>query len=124
MLLNAPINYLLLSYRLPPETVLMVTIGLAIVALIARLYIITPLIGLSADLFISHVVGRASIVAVIAGTIAALTQITGSASLLMLLVNLLTATIVTLITIWIFGLDKAERNNFSSLLKSLKSRIF
>ncbi|MNZ17682.1 hypothetical protein D3C78_346770 [compost metagenome] len=124
LLLNAPINYLLLSYRLPPETVLMVTIGLAIVALIARLYIITPLIGLSADLFISRVVGRASIVAAIAGTIAALTQITGSASLLMLLVNLLTATIVTLITIWIFGLDKAERNNFASLLKSLKSRIF
>ncbi|MGQ4880000.1 MATE family efflux transporter [Billgrantia sp. LNSP4103-1] len=123
LLLNVPINYLLLSYGLPPETVLAVTICLALVALIARLYIITPLIGLSAGLFVSHVVIRVGVVALMAVNIAVLTQIASIDSLLLLLVNMVVAMSVTLTMIWFFGLEGIEKKMVIILLKSLKKRI-
>jgi len=123
LLLNVPVNYVLLSYGLPPETVLAVTIGLAVVALIARLYIITPLIGLPVGLFLSRVAGKASLIALVAGIVATLTQITPNGSLFILLFNLMATMAVTLAVIWTLGLDGAERRNVASLLKSLKSRI-
>ncbi|MEG4313861.1 MATE family efflux transporter [Pseudomonas sp. FIP_A4] len=122
LLLNVPLNYLLLSCGLPPETLLAVTIALAVVALVARLYIITPLIGLPVGLFLSRVVGKATLVALVAGIFAILTQAASSGSLLILFSNLITAMAVTLIAIWMLGLDKSERQYIVSLLKSLKAR--
>lgn len=123
LLLNVPLSYLLFLYGLPPETILMVAIGLATIALIARLYIIAPLITLPISSFLFIVVARISLVAVLAGAIAALLQITTSASWLVLSGNLLIAITVSLVTIWLLGLDKFEKQNIVSLLKSLKTRI-
>lgn len=124
LLLNVPFSYLFLLYGLPPETVLVVTLALAIAALIARMCIIAPLISLPVAVFLSRVVGKAGLVGVIAGCGAALFQITTSNSLLILFVNLASAIGATLISTWLLGLNKTERKNVVRLLKSLKTRIF
>ncbi|OIN07240.1 hypothetical protein [Oceanisphaera psychrotolerans] len=67
LLLNVPVGYVFLSHDFPPETIPVVTIGLAIIALVARLLIIAPLIGLSVGEFLSGVVVKAFLVSVAAG---------------------------------------------------------
>ncbi|MFA5702707.1 MAG: hypothetical protein WC982_04220 [Advenella sp.] len=123
LLFNVPVSYTFLLYGLAPETILIVTIGLAIIALIARLYIIAPLINLPIGSFLSNVIARISLVSMIAGGIAALLQITAGESLLALLGNLVIPISASLVTVWFFGLDKSEKQNIAKILKLLRARI-
>lgn len=123
LLLNVPVSYFFLSYGLPPVTVLVITIGLAIIALVARLYIISPLINLSILSFLSSVVARVSLVSIIAGGSTFVIRVAIGDSLLAVLGNLVVAVLIPIITVWFFGLDKLEKQQIISLLKSLKARI-
>ena len=123
LLFNVPINYLLLSNGLPAETVLLVTILLGLIALAARLFIIAPLINLPASLFLSRVVGRISVVALVLGFLTELPDLRVNDSLFTLLVSLMTATAVTIFVIWFLGLDRSERRNVVGIFRSLKARV-
>jgi len=123
LLLNVPVSYFFLSYGLPPPAVLLVGIGLAIVALIARLYIISPLISLSITSFLSRVIARVSLISMMAGGSAYFIRMEIEGSLLAALGNLVLPALISIITIWLFGLDKLEKQQLASLLKSLKARI-
>ena len=122
LLLNVPVSYLFLLYGQPPVTVLVIGIGLAIVALIARLCIISPLIGLPVSSFLSSVVARVSLVSIIAGGSAFVIQMGIGDSLLATLGNLAVAVLISIFTVWLFGLDKLEKQQLANLLKSLKAR--
>ncbi len=122
LLLNVPVGYVLLSYDLAPTTVPMVTIGLALIALVVRLLIIAPLISLSIGEFLFGVVAKVLLVsAVVSGCALILPAVTGDA-VLILLINLVMAVTLVLVTVWFVGLRKTERHKLVNLLKSLKAR--
>ncbi|WP_404394879.1 hypothetical protein [Stutzerimonas chloritidismutans] len=122
LLLNVPFSYAFLFIGFPPEAVLLVTLGLALIALLARLLIIAPLVNLPIGKFLSGVVARAVLVSAVAGTSAYLLQVAAEGSLLILATNLAQTGLVSLATVWFFGLDKAERRNLTNLMKFLKAR--
>ncbi|MBA7532198.1 hypothetical protein ES705_24424 [subsurface metagenome] len=64
LLLILPISYILLRMGLPPQTTLYVSISVSIVALFARLHIISPLVNLSIITFIRSVLFRVLLVAI------------------------------------------------------------
>ena len=65
LLLILPISYLLLKIGLQPQITLYVSIFISIVALFARLYIISPLVNLSILTFVKFVLVRVLLVAVV-----------------------------------------------------------
>lgn len=122
LLLNVPISYAFLSAGHSPEVILGVNVGLCLVALVARLLIISPLINLSVRSFLSTVITRVIIVSIIAGisSFGVQSSITGQSSLL---TNLAGPVVLSLMSIWLFGLEKTERKDLISLLKSFGIRF-
>ncbi|MOA19212.1 hypothetical protein D3C78_1395770 [compost metagenome] len=123
LLLNLPISYMLLLQGLPPETVLLIAIGLSMVALIARLGIIAPLIQISITAFFTKVLARGILVAAAASFIGFFLQVSSENSALSLLQNLATALIMPIAAIWFLGLGRAEKRNLFNILKSLQARF-
>lgn len=122
LLLNVPVSYLLLSYGLPPETVVTVSIALAIISLAVRLYIIAPLIGLSIGSFISDVIIKIGLVSIIASGFAYFINSVTSDSSLALIGRLMITMAIALVIIWFLGLGKTEKKQFAGFLRSLKAR--
>ena len=122
LLLNVPASYLFLSRGFPPEAVLIVTITLSIITLQARILIISPLINLPIGKFSSGVLARVFLVSAVASASAHLLRLTAEGPLLKLLSDMALAGLVSVITVWFFGLDKPERHRIISFLKSLKAR--
>lgn len=123
LLLNVPISYLLLLQNMPPETVLIVAIGLSMAALIARLGIIAPLIQLSVTEFLTKVLARAILVSAVASFIGYSLQTASAKTVLSLLQNLTIGFTIPILAVWILGLGKAEKRNLKNTLKSLKTRL-
>lgn len=123
LMLNIPISYVCLINGFPPETVLIVSIGLCLVALAARLMIIAPLISLPVSVFLSDVTTRVLMVTVVAGAGAFVLQIATETWLPFIFFNLTVAVILALVAVWFVGLNKTERHTLVGLLKSLKARF-
>lgn len=119
LLMNLPISYLLLLQGLPPEAVLMVGIGLSIVALVARLGIIAPLIGLSITIFSKKVMAVGVWVAATASLTGHLLQAKDQPLICNITINIL----VAIITVLTFGLGNKERQSLVKLLKSIRAQI-
>jgi len=122
LLFNVPIGYVFLMYGAPPETVLMVTIGLSIIALIARLYIISPLIGLAIGVFFRDVVVKVILVALIVGSCSFFIFTIRNESIA-LFESLFISMIIPVIAVWFFGLEGSERKTILNLLRLLKERV-
>lgn len=54
-MLNLPVSYILLRMGLPAETILIVAIGISQICLLARLYMLRGMIGISLTKFLRHV---------------------------------------------------------------------
>lgn len=123
LLLNVPISYVFLLQGYPPTIVLIVTIGLCISALVARLLVISPLIALPVSSFLKKVLARALLVATTAALAAALIQGQEQPSLSATALRLLSSLSVTVIVIWIAGLNGAEKTYLLNVAKKLGNRI-
>lgn len=123
LLFNIPTSYILLQLGHPPETVLMVFICMCIIALIARLIIIAPLINLPKIVFISKVLARAILVSAVTSSVS-MTLTTGvSNTVPELLYSFSIAIVVTITTVWFLGLETTERHQFVSLAHKLVARF-
>lgn len=123
LLLNVPISFLFLHWGYPPEAVLITSVGLSVVALGARLFIISPLIELPKMAFVSKVLGRAAIVAITAGTSAYLLTPSVAGSLLDLAYGAAASGLITLAVVWLLGLGGSEKNQLFNLIKNIGARF-
>jgi len=123
LLLNVPISFLFLYRGYPPETVLLISIGLSVVALVARLMIISPLIRLPMADFVTKVLMKAVMVAAVAG-IGAINLVPLEVdSTFMLLQGLVATGAISLIVIFLLGLGMSEKNQLFHLLKNIGARF-
>ena len=109
LILNLPISYLFLKLGFSPEVTLNVSIGIAIVALFARLKIISPLIRLNIFDYLKSVVFRIIPVAFIAIILPALVYMFLQESFYRLLGVGVFSLISATITIYFVGLGRAEQ---------------
>lgn len=123
LLLNLPVSYLALLKWQKPEIVLAVTIGISLVAFIARLIILRSLVKLMAmDYFIKVIVRSAcmSIVAIAAAYALNITQASGISELIL---NAFSAVVISLLAIATIGVTAKERSKIAKLIMSIKQKL-
>jgi O-antigen/teichoic acid export membrane protein len=123
LLLNVPVSFLFLHLGYPPEAVLITSVGLSVVALVARLLIISPLIGLPIMAFLTKVLGRAIMVVITAGTSAYQLAPSAAGSLLNLFQGAAITAVITLVVVWLLGLGSNERKQLLNLVKNIGARL-
>lgn len=119
LLLNVPVSGFFLYLGNPPETVAIVFVFFSIVALAARIIIISPLIELRIGFFISNAVYKAFLVSFVAYTMVfSLNYLAGGFN--SFFVSIFVNFILVFLTVLFFGLEKYERQK---IIKLLKARI-
>ena len=108
-LLNLPIDYVLLKCGANPEVIYWVAIGIALLCLTARVYMLRGMIGLPVGRFLKEVLGRELLVtgAALAAPLLLVGKMgTGWTGFLL---SVAVMEIATLACIWVLGTDKTER---------------
>ena len=110
LLLILPISYAFLQMGYPPETTLYVSISVGVLALVARLIIVSSILRFSKKLFIKRVIIPIVLISGIMISVGiTLTEILdGSISRFLIANTIITFAIIFLI--WFVGLNKMERN--------------
>lgn len=121
LLMNVPLSYLFLKIGSSPDIVVYTSIALSVVALIARLLIVRNLISLSITTYFKEVIIRCLLVTFIVLVCYKYLAKFATGSFSFFLQSLL-MTMVILITISIFGINKHERFYLINLVKSALSR--
>lgn len=123
LLMNVPVSFFFLHLGYPPEAVLITSVGLSVVALIARIFIISPLIKLPKTAFLSKVLGRAVIVTITAGASSYLLAPSAAGSLLRLVLGVAVSGVITLSVVWLLGLGSIEKKQLLNLIKKIGVRF-
>lgn len=123
LLLNLPVSFLFLYLGYSPEAVLITSVGLSVIALIARLLIICPLIDLSKKDFLSTVLVRALTVALTASLCTETLAPKATNSALILVQGVTITFVLTLTAIWLFGLGSTEKEKIINLIKKFGARF-
>lgn len=123
LLLNVPLSFLFLNFGFPPESVLIISVILSVVALLARILIINPLIKLPIMSFLTEVLGRVAMVVVAAFICTGTIISRGSVSYFVLLEQIAITVLLTLVIIWIFGLGTTEKRQLINLLRKVGARF-
>lgn len=123
LLLNVPVSFFFLHLGYPPEAVLITSAGLSVAALVARIFIISPLIKLPKTAFLSKVLGRAVIVTITAGASSYLLAPSTAGSLLSLVHGVAVSGAITLAVVWLLGLGSIEKKQLLNLIKNIGVRF-
>jgi O-antigen/teichoic acid export membrane protein len=123
LVLNLPISYLFLKMGLTPEVTLYVSIGISIIALYARLKIISPLVNLNIFDFFKTVIMRIIPVVLVAFILPVLVCLSFEESFLRLLLTCLASILSALITIYYIGLGRAEQEFMNRKLKQFTLKV-
>ena len=123
LVLNLPISYLLLKMGLTPEVTLYVSIGISVIALYARLKIISPLVNLNVFDFFKTVIMRIIPVVIVSFILPFLVFLSLEESFLKLLLTVMTSILSALITIYYIGLGKAEQEFMNRKLKQFTLKV-
>lgn len=122
LLLNVPISYIILNNGGSPETVFYVTIWLALIALFARLYLISKLINLSIYRFIY----KAILPAVLSCSLSYLivNQLTSEVNEIhTFVISLVIISSLNLTIIFSLGLSRAERNYIYKFILKFSKKV-
>lgn len=109
-LLNLPLDYLFLKMGAPAEVIYYVAIGVALVCLAARLYMLRKMIGLPVGRFLKEVLGRELIVVSLALIVPWLLSRYLLANWGGFLISLFATEVASFAIIWFLGCDHDERD--------------
>jgi len=123
LILNLPISYLFLKMGLSPEVTLYVSIGLSLIALYARLKIISPLVNLSIKEYLKAVVFRIIPVATVAFIPPSLVFLSLEENFVRLLLTGVTSLVSVLVTIYYIGLGKTEQKFMNRKVKEFFNKM-
>ena len=109
LLLILPISYLFLKLGFPPQVTMIINIFISLLALYARLKIISPLVNLSIKKFINDVIIRIVSVTIFAMVITLIIKQFFVSGFLQFFIVSIVSVITTLIITYYIGLNKKER---------------
>ena len=110
MLLNIPIDWILLKTGSPAEIIYYVGIAIAVLCLAARLFMLRKMIGLSVGRFLKEVLARELAVAGFALIVPGLIFSHMEAGWSTLIISLLATEASSCLLIWLIGLDHDEKH--------------
>lgn len=119
-LLNLPISYLFLYYGYPSETVFLIAIALSLVALIARLFVLRPLVNLSISSFLLEVMVNVLIITIVSAILPAIGYYYLKESFLSFVFICLLSLISSCLSILYLGCKKNEREVFWGYVTKIK----
>lgn len=122
-LLNVPVSFILFHLGYPPEAALFTSVGLSVIALVARVLIISPLIKLSKKAFFTTVLARSLTVALATGICINKLAPSATNSAPILIQGAAITILVSLTVIWLLGLSAIERKKFIELTKQIAARF-
>ncbi len=122
LLLNIPISYLFLRLGFPPQTTVYISISLALIALLARLKIISALINLSIYEYLRKVICPIIIVIIVSITATYGILHFMRSGLVYTLILCIGSVVSVLLSSYFLGLTKSERDFFSEKLKSFTKK--
>ncbi len=123
LLLILPLSWLFLKFGYPPQVTLYVSICISVVALYARLIIISPLVNLSVVGYLKNVVLRVLPVAVISFAIPLLVNFFLSEGFNRLIIIVFVSVFSVTITTYLIGLNSHEQIFMQKKLKQLVVKI-
>lgn len=124
LLLNVPASYIILKLGGEPYTVFYVAIGLSLIALLARVYLISLLIEMKKRRYIVDSIFPVVSVAALVFIINNLVDIKLAGLLFSFLVSVFVSGILVLISVFLVGLKKNERIVLSKVFLKLKKRLW
>lgn len=122
-MMNLPISYILLRLGMIPETVFIVSICISQCCLVARLYMLRGMIGLSARKYVKNVYANVIVVAVLSFIIPSLLSYCLNETFLNFILTCLVSIICTGIAIYWTGCSKKERQLVMSKTLEFTSRF-
>lgn len=122
--LNVPLYYIVLSVGLPPESVFIISILVAIVCEVARLILLRDMVGLSVSDFVRHVIINVLCVTVIALVIPFIFLIKVKIDGLSYFIVISIITLIsTSLSVFFIGCSKAERQMLVNYCKNIFRRF-
>lgn len=122
-LLNIPFSYFFLKLGFSPNIVLVVAIFLSQLALFLRLYFMRKLLGFNIKMFITQIYIRILIVSFLSASVSILVHKKMEPNFVGLIFTSTVCILITLLTIYVFGCNKTERNIVHVSLKKIKNKL-
>lgn len=121
LILNLPVSYVALKLGAPAEAVFFVSIAVAIIALVTRLIIISPLVSLSISSFSSKVIGPVVLSTGLALVISLMiARVINIHSIMFSALTMLMAFLVACIFSYLLGLSRQERSTINNFIRRRK----
>jgi O-antigen/teichoic acid export membrane protein len=124
LLLNIPISYAFLEAGSSPYSVFYAAIGLSIIALFARVYLISTLIGMSKIRYIRDSIMPVLFVLVLVLGINSMIEINMENSLLSFSISISISSVLVIVSIWAVGLKKSEQTALVKIILNIKKRLW
>jgi O-antigen/teichoic acid export membrane protein len=122
-MMNFPISYLFLKLGLMPEITFMVAILISILCLMARLWMLKGMIGISLRYYLKHVLFNVITVSIVSIIIPSIIYYSYGPSVYRLLLIAFIGSITTLISIYFIGCNTIERNFINSKVVLIKNML-
>jgi hypothetical protein len=123
LLLNLPLSYLMFLYGAKPEAAMALMVVISIIALSIRLLFMRKMIGLSIRAYCRVVLSRVFLVALFSCLIMWYLDSFMGSTFLYLIVESFTSIFVVISTIWLLGLEYAERRFVLNKLSAFYSKL-
>jgi len=123
LILNLPVSYLFLKFGYPPEITLYVSIVIAVIALYARLRIISPLVNLNIFEYLRKVVVRIIPTIIVAIIVPILIIYNLKEGFFRLLISVFFSLVFVGISIYFIGLGKKEQLFIKSKMKYIFEKL-
>lgn len=109
LILNLPVSYLFLKFGYSPEITLYTSICISIIALFARLRIISPLVNLSISNYLRQVLFKIIPVAFMATIITYIIKVNLDEGFIRLFVSIISSSVFVGLSVYFVGLKKTEQ---------------
>lgn len=120
-----PISYIVLKLGAPPYSVFLVHLCCAIIAQIARVYMIRPMIMLSIKDYLYQVIYKVVSVFIISLLICnVISNLHHEITFLTFISDSILCVLISVLTIYLLGLNKNEKYFITSKIKAIKSKLY
>ena len=123
LLLILPVSYIFLKNGFPPQATLYVSIAMSIIALFARLYIVSKLVNISIKLFFKKVLFRVLLITVISLVLPLIFKYVTEPSFMSVSITVILSILSALYSIYWFGLTKEEKKYLKQKVKSISIKL-
>ena len=122
-IMNFTISYLFLKIGIIPEVTLIIAIVISVACLIARLWMLQGMIGISINYYLRHIILNVFVVSILSAIIPVICYFVFSPTIVRFLLISLISALTTLVSIYFIGCNKTERQFILSKIEIVKNEI-